>query len=274
MIHFIKDQVPEKADINLSDYQHLNSFSDSVHSLLQDSKLDEVHILMRPPIHPECSIPLAFQRVVKIAERMNKSDLKVNCWIQSGAEDFLVPYLPESSKPRYSLTIGDFPVQIKVGDILDSGSEAIVNPSNKNLRLGGGVSGAIQKAATAQLETELKCIAHSREIKDGDAIVTSAYGVGRGNYLIHIATDTGIPEIVALGIKNAIWRTNEYKISSIAFPAIAAGAGGLKIERLAGIFKEVLAGFEGDSQISYPKELVIYLFKKIEYDRFNDSIVG
>jgi len=102
--------------------------------------------------------------------------------------------------------------------------QAIVNAANANLTHGGGVAGAINKAAGPHLAKESEKLA---PIKPGQAVVTKGYELSN-DYVIHClgpiyGKDKPEDEILKQCYKNALDKAEELEIESIAFPAISTG---------------------------------------------------
>ncbi|OPL08650.1 MAG: RNase III inhibitor [Firmicutes bacterium ML8_F2] len=111
------------------------------------------------------------------------------------------------------------------------GFDAVVNAANAQLRIGGGVAGAIHRAAGPALEEECRPLA---PIKPGQAVITSGHNLPN-RYVIHClgpvyGRDEPSDKLLADCYRNALCLAEEYKISSIAFPAISTGAFGYPLE--------------------------------------------
>ena len=111
---------------------------------------------------------------------------------------------------------------------------AIVNAANAQLRIGGGVAGAIHRAAGPGLEEECRPLA---PIKPGEAVITGGHNLSN-RYVIHclgpvFGLDKPEDKLLADCYRNALKLAEEYKIDSIAFPAISTGAFGYPIEEAA-----------------------------------------
>ncbi len=119
--------------------------------------------------------------------------------------------------------------------------EAIVNAANAELRTGGGVAGAIHRAAGPGLTEECRPMA---PIKPGEAVISGAHDLPN-KYVIHClgpvyGRDTPSDKILANCYRNALKIAEEHEIESIAFPAISTGAFGYPKREAAGIaFKTV-----------------------------------
>jgi len=122
-------------------------------------------------------------------------------------------------------------IEIVQGDITKQPDiEAIVNAANAYLRSGGGVAGAIHRAAGPELEKECQKYA---PIKPGEAVITKGYKLPN-KYVIHClgpvyGKDKPEDKILSLCYENALKICEEKNISSIAFPAISTGFFGYPI---------------------------------------------
>lgn len=126
-------------------------------------------------------------------------------------------------------------IEILQGDITQQPAcDAIVNAANAQLMPGGGVAGAIHRAAGPELVDECKSLA---PIKPGEAVITKAYKLPN-KFVIHcLGPVYGIdkPEDILLRncYVNALKVAENYNVKSIAFPAISTGAFGYPIEEAA-----------------------------------------
>jgi O-acetyl-ADP-ribose deacetylase (regulator of RNase III) len=118
-------------------------------------------------------------------------------------------------------------IEIVTADITTLDTDAIVNAANGALRGGGGVDGAIHRAAGPQLMTELKLFPGC---PTGDAVRTGGYKL-RARYVIHAVGPVwhggGQSEsaLLARAYESAFARANEAgDVRSIAFPALSTGA--------------------------------------------------
>ncbi len=145
---------------------------------------------------------------------------------------------------KEQMTIGNVTLELKQGDITQQNDiQAIVNAANANLRIGGGVAGAIHKVAGPELEKESTKLA---PIKPGDAVITGAYNLPN-KYVIHClgpvyGIDKPHDKLLADCYKNAISICEEKGIESIAFPAISTGAFGYPVEEAAEIALKEITG--------------------------------
>lgn len=103
--------------------------------------------------------------------------------------------------------------------------EAVVNAANAELRPGGGVAGAIHRAAGPGLDDECRPLA---PIRPGEAVITGAHGLPN-RFVIHClgpvyGRDRPADVLLAACYRNALRLAEENGIASLAFPAISTGA--------------------------------------------------
>jgi len=122
-------------------------------------------------------------------------------------------------------------VSIITGDITRLEVDAIVNPANSMLIMGGGVAGAIKRVGGKEIEDEaLK----SAPVPVGKAIATNA-GKLKAKYVIHAPTMEKpamqtTADNVKLAMKGALNCAENLGIKSVAFPGMGTGVGGLSLE--------------------------------------------
>ncbi len=119
---------------------------------------------------------------------------------------------------------------------------AVVNAANAQLRIGGGVAGALHRAAGSGLEDECRPLA---PIRPGEAVITGAHNLPN-RYVIHClgpiyGMDTPEDELLAACYRNALRLAEEHAMDSVAFPALSTGAFGYPMEPAAEVtFSTVL----------------------------------
>lgn len=124
--------------------------------------------------------------------------------------------------------IENITVELKRGDITNQPAvDAVVNAANAQLRTGGGVAGAIHRAAGPELAEETRSKA---PIKPGEAVISGAHHLPN-QYIIHClgpvyGRDKPEDKLLGFCYKNALNIAEDHDISSIAFPAISTGAFG------------------------------------------------
>jgi len=122
-------------------------------------------------------------------------------------------------------TINGIRIECLKGDISNQpDAVAVVNAANAELRTGGGVAGALHKAAGPGLEKECRPLA---PIKPGEAVITGAHNLPN-RYVIHclgpvFGKDKPEETLLANCYKNALTLAEEHEIATIAFPSISTG---------------------------------------------------
>jgi len=119
-------------------------------------------------------------------------------------------------------------VEVVIGDITEMEVDAIINPANEYLIMGGGVAGAIKRKGGEEIEREAMKYA---PLPIGKAIATTA-GKLKAKYVIHaptVKTPGGASSVewVKMATEAAINEARRLGIKSIAFPLLGAGVGGL-----------------------------------------------
>ena len=138
---------------------------------------------------------------------------------------------------------------------------AIVNAANAQLRMGGGVAGAIHRAAGPGLEEECRPLA---PIKPGEAVITGGHNLPN-RYVIHClgpvyGKDKPEDKLLRDCYCNALQLAEKYAIDSIAFPAISTGAFGYPVEEAAEVALKTI--IEIAPTLTFVKKIRLVLYSE------------
>ncbi len=126
-------------------------------------------------------------------------------------------------------------IEVVEGDITRIAADAIVNAANAELRAGGGVCGAIFRAAGAdKLTAACRAIGHC---PTGSAVITPAFGITTAKHIIHAVgpvyasyTPEEARRLLRSAYASAIRLAAQHDCRTLAFPAISTGIYGYPLE--------------------------------------------
>lgn len=136
-------------------------------------------------------------------------------------------------------------IDVVSGDITKLEVDAIVSAANTSLLGGGGVDGAIHRAAGANLLAISRCLGGC---ETGQAKITPAFALP-ARWVIHAVGPiweggaAGEPELLASCYRVSMQLAVEAGAKSVSFPAISCGAYGYPLDRAAGIAISEIAAF-------------------------------
>jgi O-acetyl-ADP-ribose deacetylase (regulator of RNase III) len=165
-------------------------------------------------------------------------------------------------------------ISLVQGDITRQQLEAIVNAANHTLLGGGGVDGAIHRAAGPGLLAECATLGGCAT---GEAKITKGYKLP-ARFVIHTVGpvwhggSTGEPGLLASCYRKSLALAARHNIRRIAFPSISTGAYGYPIELASRIaVAEVKAFLEQDATL---EKVVFVCFSKSDYDCYAAVLAG
>lgn len=118
-------------------------------------------------------------------------------------------------------------IECALGDLTREDVDAIVNAANSSLQGGGGVDGAIHRAAGPELALECRRL-YPGGCKTGQARITPGFGL-QARHVIHTVGPVwngggnGEPELLASCFAESVRLAREAELTTLAFPAISAG---------------------------------------------------
>ncbi|MFU8839282.1 MAG: macro domain-containing protein [Nitriliruptoraceae bacterium] len=136
---------------------------------------------------------------------------------------------------RRELVIGPARIELRQGDITQQPDiDAIVNAANAALRPGGGVAGAIHRAAGRELDRACRPLA---PIAPGEVVATDAFRLPNRRVLHALGPVHGRDEpaaaLLASCYRRALALAADEGLASVAFPAISTGAFGYPVQEAA-----------------------------------------
>ena len=161
-------------------------------------------------------------------------------------------------------------VKIIQGDITKLAVDAIVNAANSSLLGGGGVDGAIHRAAGPELLHECRLLGGC---KTGQAKITKGYNLP-AKYIIHTVGPVynggahGVAELLYSCYRNSLELAMKNGVKSIAFPCISTGIFGYPFDDACKIALRAIDDFlRQDDSIS---EVLLVCFGEADYKRYHE----
>lgn len=163
-------------------------------------------------------------------------------------------------------------VEVVQADITTLAVDVIVNAANTSLLGGGGVDGAIHRAAGPQLLEECRGLGGC---PTGEARITRGYRLPAA-WVVHtpgpVWRGGGANEdaLLAASYRNSLVLARDHEARSVAFPAISTGVYGFPIERAAAIAVETVLGFLAENAL--PEGVIFCCFSKADAEVFRRAV--
>ncbi len=159
-------------------------------------------------------------------------------------------------------------IEILQGDLTEMDTDAIVNAANNDLKLGGGVAGAIRRKGGPQIQTECDAIG---TIPLGGAAITSG-GRLKARHVIHAASMELGGRTSALTLRSSTAHSlriaAQQGLKTVAFPAVGTGIAGFPLRECAEIMlREALRHLGGETSV---EKIYFVLYDKEALSTFKE----
>jgi O-acetyl-ADP-ribose deacetylase len=157
-------------------------------------------------------------------------------------------------------------IELFQGDITQQDTDAIVNAANTSLLGGGGVDGAIHRAAGPELLAECRTLGGCAT---GDAKITRGYRL-KAKHVIHAVGPVyrdgrhGEEELLASAYRRSLELASGHRLASAAFPAISTGVYGYPVEAAARVALRTIMNFMQEHE--QPRLVRMVLFSTHAYE--------
>jgi O-acetyl-ADP-ribose deacetylase (regulator of RNase III) len=173
-----------------------------------------------------------------------------------------------------SFTLGHGTLRLIAGDITNDAADAIINAANSALAGGGGVDGAIHRAAGPKLLAACQeIISRIGHLPAGQAVITPGFDLP-ARHVIHTVGpiwrggSQDEPETLRSAYAQSIACAAKHHLSTVAFPAISTGVYGYPVELAAPLALGVLAEALETGPV---REIRLYLHGKRAFDLWRST---
>jgi O-acetyl-ADP-ribose deacetylase len=142
-------------------------------------------------------------------------------------------------------------IEVVLGDITKQDVDVVVNAANSSLLGGGGVDGAIHRAAGPDLVRACRLLGGC---KTGDAKITKGFGL-LARWIVHTVGpvwrggDEGEAELLASCYRRSLEEAVKVSAQTISFPSISTGIFGYPIDRATEVAIATIQAFAGDLSV-------------------------
>lgn len=168
--------------------------------------------------------------------------------------------------------VSDVTLEVVQGDIASQTDiEAVVNAANAQLRTGGGVAGAIHRAAGPGLTDETREYA---PIEPGEAVITGGHDLPN-DHVIHClgprwGVDSPADELLSRCYDRALELAENQGLESIAFPAISTGAFDYPFDEATDVALDTVLSKTGE--LTSLKRIRFVLYSEDQRDAYEDDL--
>jgi len=172
----------------------------------------------------------------------------------------------------------DEKIEVEVGDITDLTVDAIVNAANRRMLGGGGVDGAIHRAAGPKLKQaceQIEEVEPGVRCPTGEARITPGFNLP-ADHVIHTVGPTykdgrsGEPELLRSCYRESLRLADQHELASIAFPAISTGVYGYPIEEAAAVAVEAVRDWLSEHE--RPERVIFCCFSESDGAVFRKAL--
>jgi O-acetyl-ADP-ribose deacetylase (regulator of RNase III) len=187
-----------------------------------------------------------------------------------------VDFINDSEAGQFKV-VGEAPmrrIEIVSGDITKLEVDAIVNAANTSLLGGGGVDGAIHRAAGPELLAECRAL---NGCATGQAKITKGYRLP-ARWVIHTVGpvwrggNADEDQLLADCYRNSLQLAVENGVKTIAFPAISTGVYRFPVGRAAGIAIRTVTAFEGENGGSGIERVLLVCFDQRTLEAYSEAL--
>jgi O-acetyl-ADP-ribose deacetylase (regulator of RNase III) len=174
--------------------------------------------------------------------------------------------------------INETTLEVVRGSVIDQDVDAIVNAANTSMRGGGGVDGAIHRAAGRGLMSELETAAR-HGAKTGTAVVTGGHNL-KQKYVIHTPGPVwngggrGEKDLLASCYRSCLEKAEDKGVASLAFCSISTGVYRFPLELAAPIAVTTVVEYLRSHPDTALRTVVFAMFQDAEYEAFARALAA